>query len=196
MLTIELFFSILWYWKFGAFSKKLVKFLLEKKNPNAFLKKKQQQKIPFKKKTLSQMNSPFNNLKLHSILNFKWQKMELSKFFTNLKLHFNFGHRERKGEKFTKIQLTQTFWLELGWKVVNVVTKAWYTYWFHELFKLLVSFIVHTPSQCWAVVRNKEKTSAGQFESPILREECPVPDLRSNLFLILVLWVPIWPRVN
>jgi hypothetical protein len=89
-----------------------------------FWKKIKTTRNSFLKKTLSQMNSPFNNLKLHSILNFKWQKMELSKFFTNLKLHFNFGHRERKGQKFTKIQLTQTFWLELGWKVVNVVTKA------------------------------------------------------------------------
>jgi hypothetical protein len=58
-----------------------------KKKSQCHFEKKTTKKIPLKKKTISQMNSPLNNLKLHSILNFKWQKMELSKFFTNLKLH-------------------------------------------------------------------------------------------------------------
>lgn len=103
-------FMILRIW---WFFQKLVKFILEKKN---------NKKIPLKKK-LSQMNSPLNNLKSHSILNFKWQKMELSKFFTNLKLHSILDIGE-KGWEIYQNSIDTSIWLELGWKVVNVVTKA------------------------------------------------------------------------
>jgi len=76
--------------------------------------------------------------------------MELSKFFTNLKLHSILDIGE-KGWEIYQNSTDTNIWLELGGKVVNVVTKA----------DILIGFMNF--SSFWFLAGSTLQASVGQL---------------------------------